>query len=100
MFPKLSFCYIKNIYFRYRTRLLWVITHAEIFENMLRLMSFGVYFERILKIKWLFSYQNSYSIITRIYALVAWGPAYVTIENFENMMQFGAFWCIFDKIVS
>ena len=27
-------------------------------------MRFGVYFERILKIKWLFSYRNKYSIAT------------------------------------
>ena len=27
------------------TRLLWGISHEEIFENMLRLMRFGVYFE-------------------------------------------------------
>ena len=33
------------------TRLLWGISHEEIFENMLRLMRFGVYFET----KWLFS---------------------------------------------
>ena len=26
------------------------ITHGEIFENMLRLMRFGIYIERILKI--------------------------------------------------
>ena len=82
--------------------MLWGITHGEIFENMLRLMRFGVYFERILKIKWLFSYRNNDSIYsyTHIYALGAWVPAYVTRENFENMMQFGAFWCIFDQIVS
>ena len=73
---------------------------AEIFENMLRLMRFRVYFERILKIKWLCSYRNNYSIVTRIYALRVWGPAYVKRENFENMMQFGAFWCLFDQIVS
>ena len=56
--------------------MLWGITHREIFENMLRLMRFGVYFERILKIKWLFSYisfRNNYNIVTRIYALGAWG---------------------------
>ena len=35
---------------------------------MLRLMRFGVYFKRILKINWLFSYRN-----TRIYALGARG---------------------------
>ena len=67
---------------------------------MLQLMRFGVYFERILKIKWVFSYRNNYSIVTRIYALGALGPTYVTRENFKNMMQFGAFWCIFDQIVS
>ena len=34
-------------------------------KTVLRLMSFGVYFERILKIKWLFSYRNNYDIVTR-----------------------------------
>ena len=43
---------------------------------------------------------NNYSIVTSIYALGAWVPAYVTRENFENVMQFGTFWCIFDQIVS
>ena len=78
------------------------ITHGELFENMLRLMCFGVYFERILQIKWLFSYRNNYSIVTRIYALVARGQsgAHVTRENYENMVQFGAFWRIFDQMVS
>ena len=44
--------------------------HEEIFENMLRLVRFGVYFEKILKIKWLFLHRNNYSIVpivTRIY---------------------------------
>ena len=54
---------------------------------MIRLMRFGVYFEKNLKIKWLFLYRNIYNIVTRIYAL----EAYVTRENFENMMQFCAF---------
>ena len=40
----------------------WGITQREIFENMLRLMRFGVHFEITLKIKWLFSYRNNYSI--------------------------------------
>ena len=31
-----------------------------------------------------------------IYAL----GAHVTRENYENMVQFGAFWCIFDEMVS
>ena len=72
------------------------ITHGEIFENMLRLMRFGIYFERILKIKWLFSYRHNYSIVTRIYALGARGT-HVTKENYENIVQFGAYlirWCL------
>ena len=32
-------------------------------------MRFGAYFEIFLKIKWLFSYRNNYSLVTRIYAL-------------------------------
>ena len=40
---------------------------------MLLFMRFGVYFKRILKMKWLFSYRNNYSIVTRIYALGAQG---------------------------
>ena len=30
---------------------IWGVSHEEIFENMLRLMSFSVYFERIWKPK-------------------------------------------------
>ena len=26
--------------------------------------------------------------------------AHVARENYENMVQFGAFWCIFDQMVS
>ena len=96
-FSKIIIFYLKNIYFRY-TFLLWGITHGEIIENMLRLMRLGVHFKRILKIKWLFSYRNNYGIVTRI--CFRGSGAYVTRENFENMMQFGAFWFIFDQIVS
>ena len=32
---------------------------GEIFENMLRLKCFGLYFEAILNRKWLLSYRNS-----------------------------------------
>ena len=35
------------------------LAHVYIFENILHLKRFGVYFERILKIKWLFSYRNN-----------------------------------------
>ena len=61
---------------------------------MSRLMrNFGVYFERILKIKWLFSYRNNYSIVTRIICFRGSG-AHVARENYENMVQFGEFWCM------
>ena len=32
---------------------------GEIFENMLQLKRFGLYFERIMIIKWLLSYRNN-----------------------------------------
>ena len=48
------------------TRLLWGISYEDIFENVLRLMRFGVYFERIWKIKRLFSCINNYIIASRI----------------------------------
>ena len=47
----LSLFFFKNYHFLYKkinildTRLLWGNSHGEIFENMLRLMRFGVYFE-------------------------------------------------------
>ena len=72
---------------------------------MLRLMRFGVYFERILKIKWLFSYRYNYSIVTRIntncthiylskiklFVFVCFrdSGAHAARENYENMVQFG-----------
>ena len=40
--------------------LLWGNFHEEIFKNILRLTRFGVYFERIFNIKWLFSCRNNY----------------------------------------
>ena len=43
------------------TCLLWGNSHEEIFKNNLRLMRFGVYFERIYCIKRLFSCRNNYS---------------------------------------
>ena len=41
---KITIFYIKNKYFRH-TLVIWGISHEEIFENILRLMRFGVYFE-------------------------------------------------------
>ena len=74
--------------------MLWGISREEIFENMLRLMRFGVYFETKMAI-----FINKYSLFGLIYA--GGSEAYATRENIENMVQFGAFWCIyFDQIVS
>ena len=47
----------------------------------------------ILKLKWLFLWRNNYSLFALIYARGL--RAYPIRENFENMVQFGAFWCIF-----
>ena len=44
------------------TRLLWgtyIIAPGEIFENLLQLKRFGLYFEGILRRKWLLSYRNN-----------------------------------------
>ena len=46
----LSLFFFLNYHFLYKknildARLLWGISHEELFENMLRLMRFGVYFE-------------------------------------------------------
>ena len=35
------------------------VAPGEIFENMLQLKRFGLYFERILNGKWLLSYRNN-----------------------------------------
>ena len=62
---------------------------------MLRLMRFGVYFESKMAI----FINNNYSLFGLIYA--GGSEAYATRENFEYMVQFGEFWCIyFDQIVS
>ena len=42
----------------------------------LRLMRVGVYFERILKMTWLFSHRNNYSIVTRIMLYELGGTCY------------------------
>ena len=56
---------------------------------MLLLMRFGVYFE----IKMAIFIKKSYNLFALIYARDS--GAYATRENFVNMVQFGAFWCIF-----
>ena len=89
----LSLFFFKNYHFLYKKinildkLLLWGISHEEIFENMLRLMRFGVYFETKMATfmtKTIIVYLHSYMLGARGH-----------IHNFENMVQFGAFWCIF-----
>ena len=70
--------------------MLWSISHEESFENMLLLMCFGVYFETKMAI----FIKKNYSLFSLIYARDR-SRAYAARKNFENMVQFGAFWCIF-----
>ena len=53
--------YIKNNYYIHvGTRLLWgTYSAGEIFENLLQLKRFGLYFEGILCRKWRLSYRNN-----------------------------------------
>ena len=62
--------------------MLWGISREEIFENLLRLMRFGVYFETKMAI----FIKNNYSLFALICARGL--GAYATWENFENMVQF------------
>ena len=62
-FQKMPFFYIKiNIL---DTHLLWGISREEIFENLLRLMRFGVYFETKMAIS---IKKNNYSLFALICA--------------------------------
>ena len=59
-FPKITIFYIKiNIL---DTRLLWGISHGNFFENMLRLMRFGVYFETKMDKEIIIVYLHSYML--------------------------------------
>ena len=64
---------------------------------MLRLMR--LYIERILKIKWIFSYRNNYIIVTRIYNLGARGhmlPGKI-MKIWCSLVCFGVYlirWCL------
>ena len=44
-------------------------SHGKIIENILRLPRFGMYFEIILNIKWLFSYSNNYIVVRCMHML-------------------------------
>ena len=66
------------------TRLLWGIFHEEIFENMLRLMRFGVYFE--CKIEIIIVYLHSYVLGARGHMLQE--------KILKIWCRFGTSWCI------
>ena len=70
---------------------------GEIFENMLQLKRFGLYFERILNRKWLLSYRNSDISYRDARKWCLHAPR----ENFEMIH---AIWCVlmyyFDQIKS
>ena len=71
------------------------LASGEIFENMLQLKRFGLYFERILNSKWLLSYRNNY-----IGYRDARGFGSMLPENIFEMI--GAIWSVlmyfFDQI--
>ena len=97
---------MKNNYY-IDTRLLWRrrrlrqimghLAHGEIFENMLQLKRFGLYFEGILNRKWLLSYRNI--DISYRDARGFWGHA-----PHENFAMIDAIWLVlmyyFDQIKS
>ena len=77
---KLTYFYLKNNYY-IGTRLLYraLIAPGEIFENMLQLTCFGLYFEGVLNRKWLLSYRNSDISYTEMLG----GSGHAPSENFE-----------------
>ena len=86
-FKKCHFLY-KNKYFN--THLLWGISREEIFENLLRLMRFGVYFETKMAIfikKIIIVYLHSYVLGARGHMLHE--------KILKIWCSFGTFWCIF-----
>ena len=72
--------------------LLWGHSHEEIFENILRLMRFGVYFERILNKKCLFSCRNNYINYSCTHMLRGSG-AYAS-----SPVKIAKIWCILIKL--
>ena len=55
------------IYVQWYTLVMGYLTTDEIFENMLQLKRFGLYFERIMIRKWLLSYRNNRYQLQRCY---------------------------------
>ena len=60
------------------------IAPGEIFENLLELKRFGLYFEGILCRKWLLSYRNNYIS----YRDAKRGSGHAPRENFERTDAF------------
>ena len=84
----MPFFYIKNKYLY--THLLWGISREEIFENLLRLMRFGIYFETKMAIfikKIIIVYLPSYVLGARGHMLHE--------KILKIWCSFGTFWCIF-----
>ena len=66
------------------------ISREKIFENLLRLMRFGVYFETKMAI---FIKKNNYSLFALICAR---GSGHMLHEKILKIWcSFGTFWCIF-----
>ena len=100
----IRFClyfFFKNYHFLYKKinildkLLLWGISHEEIFENMLRLMRFGVYFETKMAIfmtKTIIVYLHSYMLGARGHILYE-----KILKIWCSLVRFGVY---FDQIVS
>ena len=91
----LSLFFSKNAIFYIKinildTHLLWGISREEIFENLLRFMRFGVYFETKMAIfikKIIMVYLHSYVLGARGHMLHE--------KILKIWCSFGMFWCIF-----
>ena len=69
---------------------------GKLFENMLQLKRFGLYFEGILNKKWLLSYRNNDISYRDAMELGDMLPEKIL----KWLMQSGAFWCIILKRLS
>ena len=65
---------------------------GEIFENMLQLKRFGLYFEGIINRKWLLSYRNNDISYRDARGFGGYAPR-------ENFKMIHAIWCVFDALL-
>ena len=75
--------------YRYTLAIGYLAT-GEIFENLLQLKGFGLYFEGIMNRKWLLSYRNN-DISYRDAGVREHAPR-------ENFKMIDAIWCVFDAL--